>query len=169
MPASGSSSSNRLGEVASARPDLEPPLLAVGKVRHRGVGARLEIDQRQRVLDLRVEAGNALQRLEQIEPELAAQLRQRRDGQVLAHGQAVEQLVDLVALGQPELADVGHGLAGDVLPSNRSARGRRHLAGQHLEEGGLAGAVRADDAAQFAVIDGESRCRCWRRGRRSAW
>ena len=51
---------------------------------------------------------------EQVELELAAQLRQRRDGQVLADGQTVEQLVDLVALGQAELADVGDGHAGDV-------------------------------------------------------
>ena len=93
---------------------------------------------------------------EQIEPELAAQLGEHGDGEVLAHGQPGEQLVDLIALGQAELADLGDADAGDVLALEHDrAGGRRHLAGQHLEEGGLAGAVRADDAAQFAAIDGE--------------
>ena len=69
----------------------------------------------ERVLDLLVEAGDAASSdVEQIEPELAAQLRQRRDGHVLAHRQAVEQLVDLIALGQAELADLGDVDAGDV-------------------------------------------------------
>ena len=43
---------------------------------------------------------------QQIEAELAAQLGQRGDGDVLAHRQPREQLVDLVALGQAELADL---------------------------------------------------------------
>ena len=51
---------------------------------------------------------------EQVEAELAAQLGQRGDGQVLAHGQPGEELVDLIALGQAELADVGDVEAGDV-------------------------------------------------------
>ena len=93
---------------------------------------------------------------EQVEPELAAQLGERGDGEVLAHRQPVEQLVDLIALGQAELAHVGDAHAGDVaaLEHDRAGR-RRHLAGQHLEEGALARAVRADDAAQLAVLDGE--------------
>ena len=67
-----------------------------------------------------------------------------------------EQLVDLIALGQAELADIGDVHAGDVAALEHDlARGRRHLAGQHLEEGGFAGAVRTDHAAQLAMIDGE--------------
>ena len=46
--------------------------------------------------------------------------------------------------------------AGDVVAFEHDlARGRRHLACQHLEEGRLACAIRPDDAAQFAVVDGE--------------
>ena len=41
-------------------------------------------------------------------------------------------------------------------PSNTMlARRRADLAGQHLEEGAFAGAVRADNAAQFALLDRE--------------
>jgi hypothetical protein len=36
-------------------------------------------------------------------------------------------------------------------PSNTICPRSAHLAGQHLEEGALAGAVGADDAAQFAA------------------
>src|SRR5262249_29948165 len=136
--------------------DLEPALLAVGELRYRSVGAHDQVDQLERVFDLLIEAADAVERFEQIEPELAAPLRQRRDGQVLAHGQAVEQLVDLVALGEAELADIGHRHAGDVAALEQDpARGGRHLAGQHLEEGGFAGTVRADDAPPLAVVDGK--------------
>ena len=46
--------------------------------------------------------------------------------------------------------------AGDVLAAEQDrARGRRQLAGQHLEEGALAGAVRADQAAQLDLAQGE--------------
>ena len=119
-------------------------------------GRARQIDQLERVLDLLGQARNAREPPEHVEPELAAQRGERRDGQVLAHREAGEQLVDLVALGEPELADVGHVHAGDVAALEHDrAGGRRHLAGQHLEEGRLAGAVRADDAAQLAVIDRE--------------
>ena len=55
---------------------------------------------------------------QQIEAELAAPFGERGDGQVLAHRQPGEQLVDLIALGQAELAHVGDVHAGDVVPSN---------------------------------------------------
>src|SRR5262249_41052406 len=76
--------------------------------------------------------------------------------QVLTDSQAIEQLVDLIALGQPELARIRHSLASDVLALEKDlARCRLYLACEHLEEGGLASPVRADNAAQLAVIDGE--------------
>lgn len=93
---------------------------------------------------------------EQIEPELPAQFGQRGDRQVLANGEASEELVDLIALGEPELANLGDLQSRDVAALEHDlARCRRDLAGQHLEEGRLAGAVGADDAAQFALIDAE--------------
>ena len=72
-------------------------------------------------------------------------------------GQAGEELVDLVALGQAELADVGDAHAGDVAAVEDDAGPAvgAHLAGQHLEEGAFAGAVGADDAAQLALLDRE--------------
>src|SRR5262245_12770859 len=36
-----------------------------------------------------------------------------------------------------------------------ASRRRPHLTSQHLEEGTLAGAIRADDAAQLARVDGK--------------
>ena len=115
---------------------------------------RVEIDQFERVLDLLVRPGMLDELAEQVEPEFAAQFGQRGDRQVLAHRQPGEQLVDLIALGQAELADVGDVHAGDVAALEHDlAGGRRDLAGQHLEEGRFAGAVGTDDAAQLALID----------------
>ena len=54
------------------------------------------------------------------------------------------------------MADASHVEARDVAALEHDAtRGGRKLAGQHLEERGLAGAIRADNAAQFAMLDGE--------------
>ena len=61
MPASGSSSSSRLGRGRQRKADFQPPLFAIGEIRYRRVRALGQIDERERVLDLFVEAGNALQ------------------------------------------------------------------------------------------------------------
>ena len=91
---------------------------------------------------------------QQVEAERAAPLRQRGNDDVLAHRQAGEELVDLIALGQAKLAHLRDVHAGDVATIEQDAAGGRlHLAGQHLEEGALAGAVGADDAAQLAALD----------------
>jgi hypothetical protein len=136
------------------KPHFEPALFTVRKIGHRRVGTADKVDQLQRVLDVLVQSGNALNRFEQVEPELAAQLCERRNYEVFAHSQTIEQLIDLITLGQAELADIGHRHAGNVAALEQDlACGGRHLTGQHLEERALAGAVRADDAAQLAVID----------------
>ena len=152
----------RLVEQQQARrggerePDLEPPLLAIGEFGHRQVGALGQVHELERVLDALRQPVDAADAAQQVEPERPALLGERGDGDVLAHGQPREQLVDLVALGQAELAHFGDAEAGDVAALEHDAPfGRMHLAGQHLEEGGLAGAVRADDAAQFAAPDRE--------------
>ena len=97
-----------------------------------------------------------MQTPQQVEFELAADLAERRDPQVLPDRQAIEELIDLIALGEPELADVGDAHPGDIAPFEHDpARSRGNLAGQHLEESALACPVRPDDAAHFAVIDDE--------------
>ena len=76
--------------------------------------------------------------------------------QVLTDRKAIEELIDLIALGEPKLADIGDAHPRDVSAfEDDPARRRRNLAGQHLEECGLACAVRPDDAAHFTVIDDE--------------
>ncbi len=144
------------GRAGEREADLQAALLAVGELRDRRVAALREVHEFQRGLDLLVEPAHRAQAAQQVEAEFAAQCGERGDGHVLAHRQAVEQLVDLVALGEAELAHVGHALAGDVLAAKADAPGAgRHFAGEHLEERGLARAVRADDAAHLARVHAE--------------
>jgi hypothetical protein len=138
------------------QPDLHASLFAVCQVRHLCVGAPGQSHQLQRMFDLLGQPRDRGYIAEQIEFELAAQIGQHRNRQVLAHRQMGEKLIDLIALGQAQLTDIGHALAGDVVALEQDrARGRRHFAGQHLEEGGFAGAVGADHAAQFALVHDE--------------
>ena len=91
---------------------------------------------------------------EQIELEFAPQFGKRRNDNIFTDRQTGEQLIDLVALGQAELTNVDNAHAGDIAPVEHDLAGaRRDFAGQHLEERRLAGAVGADDAAQFAAMD----------------
>src|SRR6185312_15655940 len=137
-------------------PDLEPSLFAIGELRDRIIGPRGEMHEAKRLVDLFGQPLDLPNAAEQIKPERAALLRQRRDRDVLADGEPREKLVDLIALREAELADVGHVIAGDVAAFEQdAARGRMHLAGQHLEERALTRAVRTDDAAQFATPDAE--------------
>ena len=95
--------------------DLEPPLLAIGKLGYRHVGALGQADQRKRLLDPLREPGDAV-RLRAAGRDGTVPRRSASAAivDVLAHRQASEQLVDLVALGQPELAHFGDVDAGDV-------------------------------------------------------
>src|SRR5262249_3547882 len=92
----------------------------------------------------------------EIERKGAAPFGQRGDDDVFAQGQPIEELVDLVGLGQAELADRGDVPAGDIAPVEKNATGGgAHFTRQHLEEGALAGAIGTDDAAQLALPDRE--------------
>ena len=66
------------------------------------------------MLNLLVEVGYPGRTAEQVQPELTPQLREGRDGQVLPHRVAGEQLVHLIAFGEAELANVGDVHACDV-------------------------------------------------------
>ena len=78
------------------------------------------------------------------------------DPDVLPHRQPIEKLVDLVTLGQAELANLGDVHPGDVAArKNDPARGGVHFASEHPEQGGLARTVGTDDRAQFAWLHAE--------------
>ena len=98
------------------QPDFKPALFAVCEVGHGRVGALDEIDQFERMLDPPFELRNALRGPEQVQPEGTAQLRQDADCQIFANRQAIEELVDLITLGEAKLAHLGNRHAGDVVP-----------------------------------------------------
>ena len=97
----------KAGRGRQRQADFQPPLLAVGELRHRHVGASVRSTSSSVRSTCSVKTGDVVRQAEQVEAEFAAQLGERRDRQVLAHGQPGEQLVDLIALGQAELAHVG--------------------------------------------------------------
>ena len=75
---------------------------------------------------------------------------------VLADRQPVEDVWHLRLDADTHAGDLVRELTGDRLAAKRDrARGRDELAGQRLEEGALAGAVRADQAAQLHLLQGE--------------
>ena len=75
----------------------------------------------------------------------------RREPDVLAHRKTVEHARHLGLDADAEPRDlVGVGVGNVLAAEQHLAVGRLQLPGQHLEEGALAGAVRADQAAQFA-------------------
>ena len=75
---------------------------------------------------------------------------------VLGRGEVVEQRHDLEGARDAAQRHALRRAAGDVLAAERDgAPARAHAAGQHVEEGGLARAVRAHHAVQLAFVDGE--------------
>src|SRR6185437_15544301 len=106
--------------------------------------------------DLLLQAGYAIDGAEHIEAERSTPFGQRRNGEILANGKRREELIDLIALCQAKLADLGDAVTDDIMALKLdTALGRRDLARQHLEEGTLAGAVRSDDAPPLAASHGE--------------
>ena len=82
--------------------------------------------------------------------------RGQRDGDVLEHRELVEQVHELERARDAEARDRLRRAAGDVAPSSSTlAAVGLVAAGQHVEAGGLAGAVRAHDARQAAGLEGE--------------
>src|SRR5262249_13218887 len=107
-------------------------------------------------VDLRVKPRHPIEAPQKVERKSAPPLSQRRNHDVVAYRQSVEELIDLITLGQSELTYPRHLHTRDVAAMKEDAPRRRlHLASQHLEEGALAGAIRADDAAQLTLVDRE--------------
>ena len=77
------------------------------------------------------------------------------DGEVLAHGQVVEQLDRLPRPGQTAPGTDVWRQAGDVGAVQLDRAAMLHESGDGVDERGLAGAVRADQTDQLAGLDVE--------------
>src|SRR5439155_7509288 len=83
-------------------------------------------------------------------------LRGERDGHVVARGQWIEELVPLVHAREAAPGELERRATRDVLARQpHGAAGRRDLAGEHVEEGRLPRAVRADERPALALRDRE--------------
>ena len=80
----------------------------------------------------------------------------RRRQHVLEHGHVGERFRNLIGAADAEAAAVPRAHAGDVsaVEHDPAAAWRQH-AGDHVEQGGLAGAVRSQNADDFARLDFE--------------
>ncbi len=156
----------QLGLGAHGARDLEPALLAIGQVGGIPVGplGQLELVQPEAGTLERPPLGAAIAgEAEHAEHGVARSPHQRvvlRDDQVLEHAHLAEQADVLkgardAGAGDPEALDL---LEQDLLAVNvegQLADGRLVEAGQAVEHGGLAGAIRADDRCDLALIRGE--------------
>ena len=94
--------------------------------------------------------------------------RLRGDAHVFQRGGVGQDVGDLVGARDALLRDAVGGQPGDVLAVEQDAAGGRpQHAGQAIEEGALAGAVRPDDGADLAALDLEIDAWKARPGRRS--
>ena len=80
------------------------------------------------------------------------------DHDVLQHRHAFKGLRHLERAGKPEPRALLRREVGDVVPlEQHAARGGLEIAGQAIEEGGFAGAVRADQAENIALLQRDGR------------
>ena len=132
--------------------DLERPLAAIGEQRRLLVRVAVEPDigqQRARAVVVLRAARPRCARNRTSCRRAALQ----REPDVLERGQVREHRRDLEAAHQPEPRDLRRLHAGDVAPleRDRAARRRQEL-GQQVEAGRLAGAVRADQGVDGALL-----------------
>src|SRR6185295_7917777 len=73
--------------------DFQSSLLSIGELGHRRIAPRAEVYQLQRMLHLPAQPGELVEAPQEVEAELAAQLGERGDGDVLAHAEAVEEQI----------------------------------------------------------------------------
>ena len=168
-PAVGSSRNSRRGSAASATRDLERAPLAVGQALRaaaRSLPARPTLRQHRRPPAAR--RAESARRSRQTSKPRAAHARQR-DQHVVERRVVVEQVHDWNEREMPLRAISARRQAGDVVAgeAHRAAVGRV-AAGEHVEAGGLAGAVRTHDPRQLALLERERSGPAGRPGRRSA-
>ena len=129
--------------------DLEAALVAMGQVLDRVVAPGGEADRREELLGARDEVAVVLALRPDVETGLHGL---RGDAHVLEHAELREQVRDLERLGDAEMGEAVLRLGGDVAALEPDAPGaRRERAGDEVEEGALAGAVRSDDRGQAAA------------------
>ena len=156
-PAAGSSSSKQARLRGERARDFEQTLLAVGEQLGILPGLGGEADESEQFARFGVHVGFlAAEPGEPREGRSDAALGRKveTDLDVLGDRHAFEELYELESAhqshrGDPVLPQMGDVLAGEF---DRSRRGRKE-ARHHVEEGRLAGAVRADDGEQTAFRD----------------
>src|SRR5690606_37486133 len=88
-----------------------------------------------------------------VEPDAAARL--HREAHVLHHGELREEVGELEGATEPQARAARRAQAGDVAPAEAHDAGAgAQLAGDQVEEGGLAGAVGTDDRGERARMEG---------------
>ena len=134
-------------------PDLELALLPVREVADERVRLGAEPDLLGRSTCTLATFAVAPARNDAQPPAVVAD---EREVDVVRHREAREQAGLLVRAGEPELGAHPRGQMRDVLPHHLDrARRRLEVAGDEVEEGRLAGPVRAEDRAALAVRDVE--------------
>src|SRR5262245_1032904 len=143
-----------LGVLRQRHGDLHPPLLAVGGLRQRPIGDVLEADAPTRVTPARDESGLMVEAAERVPAQRRQAEQSERD--VPQDGVLWKQRDDLIGARHPEMRPAMARHAGDVAAEqqDRSAVGGE-LAGDQVEQRGLAGAVRADDQPPLPGLDGK--------------
>ena len=149
MPAIGSSSSSRRGPRRERHRHLELALLAVGEVRREDV-ARSPSPTSSRTA--RAGSSRALARAPAPEAEAVARVRLHRERDVVERGEFRIDAGDLERARQALARALRRGQRGDVLAGEADRAGvGPQVAGELADEGGLAGAVRADDGVRLAL------------------
>ncbi len=142
----------QLGAGGQRSGDGDELALALGQLARRGVGETAEVEHIERLVD-RIGVGDRPG-----EHLLDRRPRRRvdgRHGEVLAHGEVVEQL-DRLPGARHALPGAGVGAqAGDVGAVDGDRAEVRHEAGDRVDERRLAGPVRADQPDQLAGLDFE--------------
>src|SRR5581483_3599130 len=147
----------QLGLGGQGARDLQPALVAVRQIAGQLVGFSVQTDQVQQVESA---LGGALllhgegRQLEDCLERVEAQPGMFADQNVLDGGHVVEQADVLEGAGDAAIDDLvglepDNALAGE----DQLAAGRREQAGDDVEERGLAGPVRADQAEHLALFD----------------
>ena len=140
-PAATSSSSSTRGRVASAMP-ISSRRCCDGVIAAAGSAACASSPSRARMLASSCSSAGA---------GAPAPGEAQAEGDVRRHAQRGEDPRRLEGAGDAVLREAVRRRAGEALAEREQlARGRRHHAREGVEEGGLAGAVRADDADQLA-------------------
>src|ERR1700678_4577770 len=82
--------------------------------------------------------------------------REARDEHVLQYGHSAEQLRDLESAADAQRGEfAGSEATRAAAPQSDVAAGRGHMAGQQVDRGGFAGAIRTDQPNQLALLDRE--------------